>query len=232
MIINSYRYASGIGGNDSDTVLLLPFDGSDGATSTTDTSVGGSTHTITFGGTAQLDTAEKKFGSASLLLDGNSDYITAPDSADWAFGTGDFTIDMWTNVDDPTTSGVEILIGQYVNNENRFFLYIFQGSLRFLAESANNQFIFLDSGSGTLSSGWNHVALVRSSNTWDIYYNGTSVDSNTASDSMPDLSSLLYIGQEGNSGSYFSGHIDELRVSKGVARWTTDFTPPTEAYST
>jgi hypothetical protein len=63
----------------------------DGATSET-AEIGG---IFTFAGTAQLDTAQYKFGVSSLLLDGNSGYITLPDSADWNLGSGDFTLDLW-----------------------------------------------------------------------------------------------------------------------------------------
>ena len=68
--------------------LLIPFDGSDTATSANDDS--SNSHTITFAGTAQLDTAQKKFGTASLLLDGDSDYVTVGDSDHLDFAAGDF----------------------------------------------------------------------------------------------------------------------------------------------
>ena len=78
-------------GIDAYTKLCSHFNGADGATDYTDPVAGAAT----FGGTAQLDTAQKEFGTAALLLDGNSDYVTYPDSDDWSFGTGDFTIDFW-----------------------------------------------------------------------------------------------------------------------------------------
>ena len=77
--------------DDSYTKALLHFNGSD--TSTTFTDESGKTWTGAV--TAQLDTAQKKFGTASLLLDGDSDYISTPDHADFDVGSGDFTIDFW-----------------------------------------------------------------------------------------------------------------------------------------
>ena len=71
--------------------LLLHFDGSDGATTTTDD--GPDERTITLAGNAQLDTAQKKFGTASLLLDGNGDLASAADDGDFDFGSGDFTVE-------------------------------------------------------------------------------------------------------------------------------------------
>ena len=71
--------------------LLSLFNGADEATTyTAETG-----QIVTFVATAQLDTAQKEIGSSSLLLDGSGDYCTVPDSADWTFGSGNFTIDMW-----------------------------------------------------------------------------------------------------------------------------------------
>lgn len=77
--------------DDSYTKALLHFNGIDTSTTFRDESG----KTWTGGGTAQLDTAQKKLGTASLLLDGNSDYISTPDHADFDVGSGDFTIDFW-----------------------------------------------------------------------------------------------------------------------------------------
>ena len=81
---------SGAGGG-AQTVLLLHCDGTDGATTFTDSS--DTSHTVTANGNAQIDTDQSKFGGASGLFDGTGDYLSIPDSADWDFGTGDWTID-------------------------------------------------------------------------------------------------------------------------------------------
>ena len=60
----------------SKVAALLPFDGTNGATSTTDSS--NSNHTVTFGGGAEISTAQSKFGGSSLSLDGNGDYVELP----------------------------------------------------------------------------------------------------------------------------------------------------------
>ena len=80
-------------GWDNYTKLLLHFDGTDGSTTFVDSSPSGKT--VTAVGNAQIDTAQYKFGGASGLFDGNGDYLSVPDSDDWYFGTGDFTIDAW-----------------------------------------------------------------------------------------------------------------------------------------
>lgn len=96
-------------GNDANTVSLLHLDGTDASTIITDEAVGG-THTWTANGNAQLDTADKKFGSASLLLDGDGDYVDTPDSADFDVGSGDFTVDFQMKRGKKTSH--EMILGQ------------------------------------------------------------------------------------------------------------------------
>ena len=85
-------------GNDGFTKVLLQFNGADASTTITDVNAGGSAHTWTANGNAQIDTAQSKFGGASLLCDGTGDYVTTPDHADFTLGSSDFTIDCWFQV--------------------------------------------------------------------------------------------------------------------------------------
>src|SRR3990167_4126243 len=76
------------------TQLLLHCDGTDASTTFTDS--GNTVHTVTANNSAQIDTAQKKFGTASgLFASATSDNLSVPDHADWDFGTSDFTIDFW-----------------------------------------------------------------------------------------------------------------------------------------
>jgi hypothetical protein len=104
----------------SEATLLSQFDGSDGDQSNYTAETG---QTVTTFGTAQLDTAEKMFGTASMLLDGNSDYLTVPDSSDWTFGTGDFTIDFWVRWNGSLAN--TCFYSQYEDGSNRlYFIYV------------------------------------------------------------------------------------------------------------
>ena len=78
----------------SDVVLLLHMGGTDGSTTFTDEKG----HTVTANGDAQIDTAQSKFGGASALFDGSGDYLSVADSADFEFGSSDFTIDGWVRL--------------------------------------------------------------------------------------------------------------------------------------
>ena len=79
------------------TKLLMHMDGDDGTggDGATVLDSSGSRHPVTNVGTAQIKTDHKKLGNGSVWFDGDSDYLTVPDSDDWDFGTGDFAIDFW-----------------------------------------------------------------------------------------------------------------------------------------
>lgn len=226
----------GGGGNDSNTVLLLNCDGTDTSPDFADTSVGGSTHTVTANGNAQVDTAQKKFGTGALLLDGTGDYLSVPDSADWNFGSGDFTIDCWVRFNSLAVGNdAPFICGQYEDGDNYWYLEAQSGSnaLEFRVQDTGTNTIAI---SGTWSSQttatWYHVALSRSGSNFYMFIDGTllSMTGTPDSSSVPDISGGLNIGVLTNS-NYLNGWIDEFRISKGVARWTSSFTPPTEAYT-
>jgi hypothetical protein len=220
----------GLTGNDAYTTVLLHFGGADASTTITDDNAGGSAHTWTARGNAQLDTADKKFGTASLLLDGTGDYIDTPDSADWTLGAGDWTFDCWFNRNGGYGAD-RILIGQSTSG----FSYPFY--LGF--DSANKLTIVLNPGGSSrvgataiAAGGWHHAAVVRTGNVVRLFLDGAQEGADLAySDTVADSSAKLAVGRLGEADyGYFFGWIDEVRISKGIARWTTTFTPPTGAY--
>jgi hypothetical protein len=200
--------------SDANTKLLLHFESHDVSSLTTP-------KIPTFVGTAQISTAQKVFGTGSLLLDGDSDYVTLPDSADWDFGTGDWTIDfrvrnhdvtfaatqIWVDVNDGDTSGVVVGLSNVANK-------IQLG----LASS------YSDISWTPSADTWYHIAVVRSGNTVTVYVDGTSVGTKDATALNMSGNVGVRIGNRFAVGArYFNGYIDELRISKGIARWTADF---------
>lgn len=213
---------------DTYTKSMLHFNGSDEATTFTD-EIG---KTWTAAGSAQLDTAQYKFSTASGLFNGTDSYITTPDSDDFNIGSGDFTIDFWLR---PHTFGTgnDGICGQYEDDDN-FWGIEFEG-----AAGGNLYFVHKDAGTVRLTFAaahgmdvdtWYHVALVRNGNTFTFYVNGASIGSTTDADAVHDFSAVLSLGKDRSAG-YYDGWIDEFRFSKGIARWTANFTPETSAYS-
>jgi len=215
--------------------LLLHCDGSDGSTSFPDAT---STHTFTAVGDAQVDTAQSQFGGASLLTDGTGDYIYTASSADFNFGSGDFTIDCWIRPNSVT--GFQYIVGRYSssapNNTGVGMLMNGTNIRYFWALDGVGSFTFADTTSAGLSIGvWAHIAYVRSGDTLTVYIDGVSRGTTAlaASQAMYDSTLALSIGTAAHEapGSSYNGHIDEVRIIKGTAVWTTGFTPPTSAYA-
>lgn len=218
-----------MGGIDGYTKLCSHFNGADGATSYTDPIAGA----YTFVGTAQLDTAQSKFGGASILFDGNSDHVTLPDSADWSLGTGDFTLDFWIRFNALPLNG----------EEQVFFTQFASGASQYRFEYANDGngywqlygptfSLNMARYSAILANTWYHVAFVRNVNNFYIFQDGVMLGSaEVNSGSMPDVASSLSIGAQNGPTRFFNGWMDEVRLSKGIARWTSNFTPPTSEYN-
>jgi hypothetical protein len=227
------RQVNGIsesGGNDSYTKLLLHMDGTNGSTTFIDSS--SSARTVSVGADAQISTAQSVFGGASGLFDGTGDRLSVPDSTDWATGTGNFTVDFRARFVNADFTGV-------------FFAQAVDASHYWrLAHSSDATTITLtkeNGGSGDISMSWlslglvidtwYHIALVRNGDSWNLYIDGVDKGTKTDSNSIIDFAAVFLVGGDTVNGQYHNGYIDEFRFSNGIARWTTGFTPPTEAYS-
>jgi len=218
---------------DSYTKLLLHGDGQDAATSFTDD--GNTGHTITTHGNAQVDTdIAPVFGTGSILFDGTGDYVSAPNHADWNFSTGAFTIDFWVKVD--ALSSTHGLFSQYDDDDNKIACYLAINNILWFRINSTTEIVALgaDISSVMTANTWHHIAIVRgwggNANDWALCVDGAAVDTDTQSGTAPDLDGTFNIGFDDFSDYYLTGWIDEFRVSKGVARWTADFSPCDIAY--
>lgn len=230
--------SGGGGGGDSDphfanVVLLCGFDGTDGATTAADDS--DSAHAITFNGTAQIDTAKSMFGGASLYLDGSSGCtISIPHSADFIFD-GDFTIEIWASHDAATT---QCIFSKYDTGSARSIEAEATSTgtivLR-LSTNGTSVGLTLTSSATAINDGdFHHVCFERSGTTVRTYVDGAMVASGTLAGALFNNSTIsLVFGdrQAGTLGNWV-GHMDEPRITKGVARYASDagFDVPTAAY--
>lgn len=164
------------------------------------------------------------------------DYVSIPSSVDFNLGSGNFTIDFRVKFYD--LSKDVYLITQIDGTKPSFLIYrtAVDGILHCVCEDSSGSTVFemASSANALADTNWHHVAFVRNSSTNYIFVDGVSSTLLiTTSGTMPAISTPLEIGRLGGSLNlgYFTGYIDELRFSKGIARWTSGFTPPVAAYS-
>jgi len=219
--------------SDADTKLLLHMNGD----------VSNSAHTVTVNGNPQLSATTAKF-DGSMYFDGNGDYLSLPESEDWNFGTLDFTIDFWLYITAlPNIDSYYMILQQYEDSNNivRITLSYSTGSLVRLnlwrkiggtwAPDSGN--FWTNAISFSLDS-WHHVAFVKNSTNIMLFLDGDLSTNREESVTFPDLNAPMTIGQrdESSPSSYnLNGYLDEFRISKGIARWTANFTPPVAPYS-
>lgn len=209
----------------SETVLMLPFEGSNNDTTTTDRSSTG--HSITFNGGAKISTTQEKFGSSSLYLDGNGDYLSLAAHADFNFGTGDFTWECWVRFDSVTISGEYLFAA--ATGSSGFFIFRWDGGG---GGSGNWSYGYSAGGNNwadTLSADtWYHLAVVRSSGDIKVYRDGVEKGSAWTHNVSLNPSSGMFIGKSHGT-EYIAGYLDDFRMTKGVARYTSNFTPSTSS---
>ena len=212
--------------------LLLHLNGTNGSTDFTGADTSSLPKTVTGVGSAQISNAEARFDQSLLLNDANTytNYLTTPDNAGFQFGTGDFTVEAWIYLISKARGTAGILCsGSASFGDNGGYFVVDSGNRIQLGIPGFAVF------GGTISTGqWYHVAGTRSGTTTRIFIDGTLTSTGTSDGNNYNFSKdNLLIGRNGweVSGSQgFHGYIDEVRITKGVARYTATFTPPTAAF--
>ena len=194
--------------------------------------------TVTAVGDAQLDTAQKKFGTASGLFDGTGDYLTVPDNADFNFGTGNFTIDFWVRF---SSIPGHVVFYEQVDAGDDFFRIYFNGTDKLYVAYIDDSTwkINFNVPFNPSTDTWYHIEVVKGGTTeatWHAFIDGTdgskTVDTGTFDETIKDFTEVVRMGSQAGTGGYLNGWFDEFRISKGVARHTSNFTAPTVAYTT
>ncbi len=159
----------------------------------------------------------------SGYFDGSGDYITAPDSAAWDYGTGDFTIECWTY---QTSIGSNvILVGQYSASDGSSFEVLANNKVAFWAEGS-----FRAYSANTVSANkWNHLAVSRSGTNLRLFINGVLETTVTDSTNIAGSTAALHISSSATSpgAGVITGYMSNVRIVKGTAVYTAAFTPPT-----
>lgn len=223
-LLGKTRSSGGDGDQHFDKVsLLLHMDGTNGGKTFVDSSY--LQKTVTAAGNAEISTAKSKWGGASLLLEGSGDYLSVQEHDDFVFGTGDFTVELWVNT---TATAEKVLVDQYNNSANSWQFSIKNGTLQWYSGGG-----YALVGSTPVNTGaWHHVAATRSAGTLRLFVDGT-LDGTVAhgTDYYPKVA--LGIGAQitsRNAAYDLPGNVDDLRITKGVCRYTANFTPPTAPF--
>lgn len=207
---------TGAGGDPSwaNVVSLMHFDGVDGGIAFPD-EVG---TTWTTAGTVTTETDKVKFGTAAGLF--GAGYLLSPVGTIFSFGTADFTIETWfyTSTKDivlldmrPQSSPGLVV---YVHPDGYLGAYCNQGAVVTVLATSN-----------VADGNWHHVAYVRRSGVFYIYVDGVMEGQGLLPNNLS-AATRGTLGAANTTGQKWVGGIDEFRVTKGVARYTANFTPP------
>jgi preprotein translocase subunit SecG len=181
---------------------------------------------VTANGNARISTGQSEFGGASGFFDGATDYLATPDSADWNFGSGDFTVDWWFRASTVTSDDGMFQLNS--RNANVLIVAIYSSRIYIQVSGGTSG----NYGSTLTANTWHHFAVVRSGNTMTFYTDGSAIYSfNCAGRTYSNGGNPVWIGMYASGTHTFSGYLDEFRISNGIARWTSSFTPPTGAYA-
>jgi len=231
--------------------LLLHGDGTNGSTTIVDNSP--SPKTVTAVGDAQISTAQSKFGGASIAFDGDGDNLTTPNNEGFSFGANDFTIEAWfyiagnSNISSLTGTRFCDVIGTESNTTPLDNYKGWRLSVQGDSTTTGTGIVFIrrvgGGGSPTVlaytgivpQTEWHHVAVTRSAgSSLRIFLNGNVIASDLSFSGDVDSSGVpMKVGSRGSIvglEGYLNGYIDDLRITKGVARYTSNFTPPTAPF--
>jgi len=218
--------------SDANTKLLIHSNTTMGSTTFTDSS--SSAHTLTALG--DVMNVAPKIGTGMGVWDGQltspgPTYIETVDApGTWAFGTEDFTWDFWVYSDGWTNN--ETFYEAYAaSNDYWEFRIKTGGDLALTSVVGGSTVVNLNFNNANIPTGaWAHVELSRSGSTFRCFINGTETgDAQTSSGSLGTAARQLKIGRSGRLNTVWKGYMDEHRISKGIVRHTSNFTPSTTA---
>jgi hypothetical protein len=199
--------------------LLLHMDGADGSQTFTDSST--NNFQVTNFDQVQISTTFKKFGTGSARFDGNVDYLDVNYNDKLNLSNTDYTIEFWVRFFG--ISGSPIFLTTSIAGDFDWQLRLENNALKlksFLGEVSANWIPVVDQ--------WYHIAVVRSGSSTNLYIDGQQLASSNLNPINNNTNSLK-IGGRGDGASLF-GNIDELRITKGIARYTSNFIPQTAPF--
>jgi len=180
---------------------------------------------ITVSGDAKHSTAQSKFGMSSLALDGTGDFISIASDDKFAYGFEDFTVEFFWR---PTAIGTQQILVDQRSAGNDAAVYLEMNASGNIRLFVNNAYQITSSVACSAGS-WNHVALSRASGTTRLFVNGT-LTPTTYTDANVYAARPIRIGASWTGGTLATGYIDEVRVSRGISRYSSTFTPTSQEF--
>jgi hypothetical protein len=177
---------------------------------------------------AQIDTSIVKYGTGAMEFDGTGDFLRGPYTENFSFGTGDFTVEMWINLSAAQSNFG--LISTYLGSTTTAG-YVFRLSstgLRFVYRSGTTTDNIVDRTFSFSTRVWYFLTFVRSSGVYSVYVDGSLVGSTQSITTAinAETTAPFIVGASGASSEFMNGLIDDLRITKGIARYTANFIPP------
>lgn len=171
---------------------------------------------------AQISTTKSKFGGSSMYFD-QSSWLTFAGNLNLAFGTGDYTVEAWVNFSVITASDLQVIFMSGGTGGNNFYFSAKRTQL-----NVGTKTTFISSQSTTFSANtWYHIAACRSGTTLRLFIDGIQVGSSVTDSTNWISSGLGRVGSDELNAQPAFGYIQDLRITKGYARYITNFTPPT-----
>jgi hypothetical protein len=177
---------------------------------------------------AQISTVQSKYGGSSIQFNGTTDYLVARNSPNWDMGGGSYTVELWIYMN--TLSGNQTFVARANTGSiyATFDIGWYSSALRlYVSNNGSSNAVALASSISPVAATWTHIAVTRNGSTYTIWVNGVSGGTATDTGSAVANGNNLGIGAYGNGVNPLNGYMDDLRITKGVARYTTTFTPPT-----
>ena len=183
-------------------------------------------------GNAQISTTQSKFGGSSMYFDGTGDWLRAPASPNLDMGTGDLTIEGWFYLTATVAVDYRMIVSDATNGNN--YVAIRSGGTGGQLEvNVNGTSFRLNLNNTVTINTWFHLAVVRYNGTWNGFVNGASLGTSAAAAAFNLGNGGTFVGRFGGGTAYeWPGYIDDLRITKGIARYTSNFTLPTTAFLT
>lgn len=211
---------------DSNVKLLVCSETASGSTAFHDFSA--SNRTVTANNSAQHSNAQAKYGSTSALVTaGTQDSVSTGSSSDFDFGTGDFCIEFWMY-----RTGADWFSGFSTGGTTAYAVLMGFSDGLYVSSNGSSWNVFSGAAIGTSATTWHHIALVRYGTSLKLYRDGTAVPACTATIGAGDsLGSSAHGWEIGRwASSWATVYFEDLRITKGSARYTGDFTPPTSLW--